>query len=288
MKVFIIPFLLMALLSHLSHLRLLESRQVVAPPLEETLPSIPALQFVSLDYNNLVADYYWLRSISHFGNDEMHQAGYPNLGRLLERVVYLDPYFQSSYFLAGTALTIGENANIQKALELLTFGLPYSPNNFKLPYLLGFIQYFYLNDFSKAAKYLGLAAQLPDCPKQIGPFATRLAAESAQPEIGLALVSSLLKTITDEKLRQTYLERRMLLQLEVELKQLNRAINVYKKHYQRLPKQLNELLQPGILKSIPTQDPLGGHYLLEPNGTIGTTSEARRLKLSTQFKQKIK
>jgi len=285
MKVFFIPLILMASLSHFSHLAMDQSRRNTDERIAEALPSIQALQLVSLNYNNLAADYYWLRSISHFGTAKMHELSYPNLGAFLERVVHLDPYFESGYFLAGTALTIGEKAQLNKAIELLEFGRDYCPNDFRIPYLLGFIQYFYERDYAEAARSLGQAAQLPGCPRHIGKFATRLAAESAQPEIGLALVTELLETITDENLRKVYLERRSLLQLEVGLKQLQHYIQLYETMNDKKPQRLQDLIGPGLLGQVPSKDPLGGEYLIDGNGNAATTSEAKRLQLSKEFKK---
>ena len=275
----------MASLSHLSHRAMDESSRTTDDRILEALPSIQALQLVSLNYNNLAADYYWLRSISHFGTAKMHQLNYPNLGPFLERVVHLDPYFESGYFLAGTALTIGGREQLDKAIEILKFGRDYCPNDFRIPYLLGFIQYFYERDYAEAAKSLGQAAQPPGCPRHIGKFATRLAAESAHPEIGLALVTQLLETITDENLREVYLERRTLLQLEVGLKQLHHYIQIYETINDKKPEHLQDLIGPGLLRQVPAKDPLGGEYFIDENGNAATTSEAKRLQLSEEFKK---
>ena len=64
---------------------------------KEVMPSTEAARLISLGYDNLVADYYWLRAISHFGDRRMHAYDYPNLLGLMELVLALDPKFISGY-----------------------------------------------------------------------------------------------------------------------------------------------------------------------------------------------
>mgnify|MGYP001307120973 CR=1 FL=1 len=70
----------------------------------EVLPSEEALNLVSLSYANVVADYYWLRSISDFGTDAQQDSGFPNLGGLTSRVIALDPDFEAA--LKSSLVTI--------------------------------------------------------------------------------------------------------------------------------------------------------------------------------------
>ncbi len=288
MKVHALLLILASAAVHPLHLAL--DRAALREPNDprETLPSPEALRFLSLSYKSLVADYYWMRAISHFGTTEMHEVLYPNLEPFLRRVVALDPYFSHAYFMAGTALTL-EGMDLTASLELLEVGMRYRgnldddiPDDWRIPFLLGFNAYFFAHDYARATRALALAARLPGAPEVAGPLATRIAAEAGEPEIGLHFIDTILDSVTDDTVRQTYLERRTLLLLELRLKILNQAAQEYVARTGQAPAALQDLVRAGILKSLP-EEPLGGRFFLV-EGVVRTSSDARRLRLPAQAK----
>lgn len=268
----------LATTAHLSH-RALEHHPTpgtIDP--RETLPSIEALHLLSLNYGSLVADYYWLKAISHFGTSEMHDAGYPNLVGLMQRVLALDPYFATAYAFAGTALTV-KGIDPNASVELLEQGLRYRPDDWRIAFYLGFNAFYFLGDNALATAAMARAARSPHAPPMIAMLATRLAAEAGRPEVGLALTEALLQTIDDPKLRTVYEERRELLRLEAELGILRDATRRYREAYGRTPHSLEDLVRPGLLRALPPQDPVGGRYYVDVRGEVRTTSEDKRLRI---------
>jgi tetratricopeptide (TPR) repeat protein len=240
---------------------------------------------MSFGYNNLVADYYWLRTISHFGTTEMHAAHYPNLEPLLRRVLALDPYFAAAYHMAGTALTV-RGQDFGASIELLKRGMEYRPDDWRIPFYLGFNAFFFVHDYELAASAMTRAAELPGSPPYTGPLAMRLAAEAGQPELGLRLVDAVLATLEDEKLRGIYLDRRKRLLLEQELRFLNGAAARFERQHGRRPTTLGDLVGPGLLHELPERDPLGGSYYIDENGRVQTTNDEERLRLAPEIKEK--
>ena len=51
------------------------------------------------------------------------------------------------------------------------------------------------------------------------------------------------------------------------------------------PEHLQDLIGPGLLGQVPSKDPLEGEYFIDGNGNAATTSEAKRLQLSKEFKK---
>ena len=78
---------------------------------------------------------------------------------------------------------------------------------------------------SRSRSYKRLLS-FPDAPR-VQKIAAKLSVETAQPEIGLALIESMMETVDDPDLLQTYEEKRRLLILEVELKSFNRALEYF-------------------------------------------------------------
>jgi len=253
---------------------------------KEVMPSTEASKLVSLGYENVVADYYWLRSISHFGGRRMHAYEYPNLLGLLELVLALDPKFSAGYFFAGSVLnTSGDH--LEDAMRILKTGRAERPDNWRIAYMLGFNYYMYYQDFLKAAEFFAEAARHPEAPSVLGKFAAKLAAESQSPEIGIAMIDTLLSDIQDENLREVYMTRRALLMLEQELLSFQRIIDQYTQEFGQAPQNLNALVQTGMLRQLPQADPVGGTYYISETGQAATTSEDKRLRLSREAKEKL-
>jgi len=280
MKPFLFATIIAVSFTHAAHLSMYKRLPQPSQAIEETLPSIKALKLLSLNYKNLVSDYYWLRAISHFGSQRMHKHHYPNLEALMERVLNLDPYFGQAYYFTGTALTTtGNDSTTDTAIKLLRPGMEYRPNDYNIGILLGFNLYFNRNERLEAAQAFSHAATIPGCPDYIGKIATRIASESTDPRIGLLLIDNILENVVDDKLRAVYEERRQLLQLEVELRALQAYIDRFNELNGRQPDSLEELVQTGLLETLPSSDPLGGSYFINSDGKASTTSEDQRLRV---------
>ena len=262
-----------------SHVKIDKIRNSDKHIVAQSFMSFDALRLVSLGYRVFVADYYWLNAISHFGQTRMHALGYPHLEALVRRVLALDPYFAEAYKFAGTALTV-QSIDPKVSQELLLQGLRYRKDVWEIPFYFGFNAFYFFHDEKTAATGFAKASLLPGAPEIAGMLATRLAAQAGDLELGLSVVESVLATTDDKQLTELYQERKKLLQLEVELKWLERGVEIYADQYAKQPKSLRDLLSVGILTQIP-RDPLGGEYSLDSYGKIQTTSDAKRLRTHT-------
>ena len=290
MRPFIISFIISASCMHLTHLSMFDRIPAPENPLKETLPSIDAIRLISLNYETIAADYYWLRALSHFGTRESHDLGYPTLIPLLERVLKLDPYYEDAYLLAGTAVTsvtAPGHSPVDDSIRLLKPGIQYVPSSVFIPVHLGFNYYFHKQDFNKAVGYFSLALINPRCPPNIVGLTTRLVTEIDNPILGIAMIDTILETINNDGLRDSYIQKRQLLELEVELQGFQRSIDKYTSLNGSPPRKLTDLVHVGILKSIPTEDPMGGMYYIDTEGDAATTSEHKRLLLSDKAKKAL-
>lgn len=244
--------------------------------LEETLPSPRALDVLALSYRSLVADYYWLKSLSQFGDKRMERGNYPNLIALMRRVVHLDPKFKDAYHFAGTALTV-QQLDPKPSIEILERGKRELPNDWRVAFLLGFNRYYFEHDYLGGAQALADAAKLPGAPSYTGALATRLTAEANAPEVGLAMLNTLEQGVTDETLKATYAERRKLLTLELQLKVMNEAVRTFQARHNAPPASLQALVAEQLIPFVP-EEPLGGSFYLA-EGVVKTTNDEARLRL---------
>ena len=274
-------------LCHGVHLQLMDSHSALAQRKDshEVLPTAGALRLMSLGYRNWVADYYWLRAVSHFGDSRMHRELYPNLGPLLSRTVALDPLFAGAYVFAGQALTFN-GMDYSVPMALLKQGFAARPDDWRIAFFLGFNAYYLMQDYPLATRALSAAAASPQAPPFVAPLAARLSAEAGTPELGITLMDTLLAGTQDPKLHAMYQQRRTLLVLEQQLRDLQRAVNTFSEKNGHAPESLQTLVQANLVDTVP-EDPLGGQYRLT-GGKVETQHQALRLRLqpSAVLKQK--
>jgi tetratricopeptide (TPR) repeat protein len=260
-----------------SHRRLRDAAHQLPSSLIETLPSLRALDLLSLGYQNLLADYYWVRSLDEFGDSALHEHHYPNLAPYLERVVHLDPLFAGAYIFVGNALGF-QGMDINLAIKLLKKGVHHRPDKWKIPFLLGFHLYDRRQDYIAAIKALKKAASLPGSPTHLPHLITRMSAHAGQPEVGLEFIERLIESTDDPKLKNDYIERRKLLLVEFHIKHLNAALKAYTKKRGAAASSLKQLVEIGFVNALP-EEPFGGSWTLDAKGQATTTSDIERLKL---------
>ncbi len=243
----------------------------------EILPNVRTLRRMALGYPQVLADYYWMRALEHFGETKQHALLYPMLEPLLRRVIALDPKFASAYQFAGTALTL-EGMPIEKSAALLGIGVKERPDLWRIHFLYGFVNYHYLQQYEIAALALSRAASLPGAPSFLPALASVVSAQAGSPEVGLRLLDAQLTQRTDPKVRAALKKERKLLLLEYQILSIEKALRRYQKQYGKPADNLDLLVQTGILRAIPT-DPFGGHYTRYATNKVRTSSNVERLHL---------
>ena len=119
------------------------------------LPSGKILRRLSAGYSGLIADIYWTRAVQYYGRRRLaHDKNFALLGTLLSMTTDLDPnlliaYRFGSLFLAGKP---PEGAGRpDQAIYLLQRGIVANPDYWRLWQDLGFIYYWDMKDYPRAA-----------------------------------------------------------------------------------------------------------------------------------------
>lgn len=242
------------------------------------LPRGNYLKIAVLGYDQLCADFYWLKTIQYIGDKRRKISGYPMVYPLVDLVTDLDPRFDYAYQVAGVLLTVYDR-NIEKSNAILEKGLKNVPGVWQIPMYLGFNHYFYLEDYSRAAKYVEMAAALPGRPAYLPLLAARLYSEAKDPTAGIEFLTKILDEIDVEMWRNSVGDRIKLLMIERDLIYLERAIKDFSQREGRRPRDLRELVMSGLIKRIP-QEPFEGRYLYDSGtGKVKSSTQPERLKV---------
>ena len=141
----------------------------------------PALQRIALEYDALLADVYWIRTLQHYGGDRVAgSAGrqkYILLYPLLDLTTTLDPYFNIAYRFGAIFLSEGYPggpARPEQAVALLRKGLAARPGRWQYYMDIGFVYYWHLRDYRSAAQWIERASAQPNAPNWLRPLAATM------------------------------------------------------------------------------------------------------------------
>jgi tetratricopeptide (TPR) repeat protein len=175
----------------------------------ERLLYIPSGRFLKpavLGYDNLAADYLWMKAIGYFGGHYMSDQKYPWLPHILELITDLDPRFRIVYYFGGIVLAI-EADKVEESTALLEKGMENFPDYWKFPFFIGFNHFYYRGDFVTAAEYISRAATLPGHPEYLPKLAASLYARGGRLEDAVAFLWAVEANLEDERLKRKIREK---------------------------------------------------------------------------------
>src|SRR6266508_2549930 len=139
---------------------------------------------ISLGFNGLAADWYWMRALQYVGGkimtvppsvpiDSLGQLNLKLLAPLLDTATTLDPQFMEPYEYAAVVLP---DVDLQQAIRITKKGIAANPSAWRLHQHLGFI-YWQQHDFKTASETYAQGATLPGAPVWLRAMTARMAAE---------------------------------------------------------------------------------------------------------------
>ena len=165
------------------------------------LPPPAALRAASLGYRGMMADLVWLLTIQYLGGHLTTDRRVPELRRLVDTVVELDPHFIEAYTLG--ALFLGYTADdLAGAIALLERGVPHNPARWELPHDLARAYYLDLKDYPKALHWFQVTDRMPGRPPYVPRLIARLHAATGQLETALELWEALRESATSDWARE--------------------------------------------------------------------------------------
>lgn len=252
----------------------------VAGTIEELgqLPRGEILRPALLGYHHLGADILWLRMLQVLGKKNNSADEHAWLYHAMDVITTLDPLYAYVYYVGGVVLTdLAERVDLSN--QLLEKGHAANPNEWNLPFLLGYNYYFVLNEPAKGAEYISRAAKIPGGPGFLPGLATRMYAESGDPDVALQFLEAMWRENPDTAVREKLEVRVKEIMIERDLRHLEEAIQRYHQAQRKLPKTLLDLVLSGILQAIP-DEPFGGAYNLDVRtGEVSSSTHPKRLKV---------
>ena len=170
------------------------------------MPSGKYLKAASIGYEQMLADFIWVKTISYFGVHALTDRDYAYLPNLLEAVTTLDPYWYFPYHFAGVVLSVEANY-AEKANEILRKGMVIYPEKWQIPFYIGFNYFHVLNDSNCGSKYIYKASVIEGSPGYLKPLAVRLSAKGNTKENHVEMCRKLLSITSQKDIREKIIER---------------------------------------------------------------------------------
>ena len=234
---------------------------------------------ISLGFNGLAADWYWMRSLQYVGRkiidvpdnvpiDNLGQLNLKLLAPLIDTSTTLDPEFIEPYQYAAVVLPA---VDLPEAIRLTRKGIAANPNAWRLYQHLGYI-YWQQRDFQAAGEAYDQGSKLPGAPPWMIAMKAKMANEGGSRELAREIYGRLYEQAENAKVKE--MARKRLLQLD-SLDQrdgLRKALAAYKTRVGRCPSSWKEV-EP-LLRALRVEvdstgaplDPTGTAYVMVGDG----------------------
>jgi tetratricopeptide (TPR) repeat protein len=174
---------------------------------------------ISLGFNGLAADWYWMRSLQYVGRkiidvpenieiDSLGQLNLKLLAPLLDTATTLDPQFMEPYQYAAVVLP---DIDREQAIRITKKGIAANPSAWRLYQYLGYI-YWQQKDFQAAGEAYDQGSKLPGAPAWMLAMKAKMADERGSRELAREIYERMYEQAGDDQVKE--MARRRLLELD--------------------------------------------------------------------------
>ena len=223
----------------------------------------------TLSYRALAADVYWIRAVQHYGGTKLSKEPnkqYDVLYPLLDLTTSLDPYFDVVYKFGSVFLAEPYPAGAgrpDQAIALLEKGLRTRPEKWELAQGVGFVYYWWLADYQRAAMWFTRAADMPAAPDWLRPLAAVTLAQGGNRASSRVLWTEIGRNADAAWLRDQATFRLQQLDALDGIDFIQRLVQQYRGRTGVLPASWSEMMRAGFLRGVPT-DPTGVPFQVNP------------------------
>jgi tetratricopeptide (TPR) repeat protein len=216
-----------------------EHRNVATQFAEEPLYlNGPAMKRLTLAFNGVAADWFWLRSLQYVGRKivkyEDTHAGNLDLTSLssldlrllpslLRMTTTLDPQFLEPYYYGAFILP---DLDSNEAIALLNHGIANNPDKWRLYQHLGYV-YWQRGDHQKASEVYAAGAQIPDAPTWMLAISARMKAEGGAGAAAREMYTHLSEASDDPTVKAMVQKQLMRLQSVEERDRIRHVLSDY-------------------------------------------------------------
>jgi tetratricopeptide (TPR) repeat protein len=204
---------------------------------------------VSLGFNGLVADWYWMRSLQYVGRkivntpddvpiDSLSKLNLKLLAPLLDNATTLDPEFYDPYEYAAVVLPA---VDLNAAVRIIRKGIDLNPSEWRLYHHLGYIHW-QQQDYQAASEMYRRGSQVSGAPEWMGAMVAKMAAEGGSRDTAREIYQRMHEQSADEKVKDMAQRRLMQLDSLDQRDMLRKLLTDYKTRVGQCPATWKEVL----------------------------------------------
>jgi tetratricopeptide (TPR) repeat protein len=203
---------------------------------------------MSLGFNGLAADWYWMRSLQYVGKkmfnyqgdirlDDMSDLNLKLLAPLLETATTLDPEFIEPYEYAAVILPA---IDVQHAINLTQKGIDANPDAWRLYHHLGYI-YWRQGEYEKASEIYGRGAQIRGAPAWMEAMRAKILSEGGSRSTAREVYTRMYEQSNEEQVKEMARKHLMRLDSLDQRDALRKLFAAYKARTGKCPDSWREL-----------------------------------------------
>jgi tetratricopeptide (TPR) repeat protein len=256
------------------------------------LTSGAAARRLTMGYNALAADLYWIRAIQHYGDVKLRLArergqpagprgdapppAYDRLHPLLDLATTLDPEFNIAYRFGAIFLAEaypGGAGRPDLAIALLEKGIRARPDKWEYMQDIGFVHYWWLHDYQAASRWFDRASQVEGAPWFLRSLAATTLAEGGDRRSSRLMWQTILASAENDWLKGDAERRLRQLDAADFVESLQRVVDRHAEATGQRASDWRTLIRDGVLPGVPT-DPTGTPYEISPTGAVDLSSRS--------------
>lgn len=251
------------------------------------VPKPELARIAALSFDELLADYYWLRAVQVVGATNGDPSEFTGLvAQLSELVVALDPWVGHPYRFAAIWLS-DDPKTLPAVNRIVERGIAYHPLDWRNRFYLAFNLFFHMGENQRAADELDRALQLEGAPRYMGRLVARLRAADGDLEAAAGFLSALLADDPDPYKRAEYEKALDEIETERRARRLDAARETYRERHGRDIASVEDLAHgpAPVLAALP-EELHGWKWAIDAQtGAIVSSYYGRRYQVNYQDEQ---
>jgi tetratricopeptide (TPR) repeat protein len=265
-------------------------RRYAASPVEDRVLYISSgnlMDRIALSYDALLADVYWMRAIQQYGYDRLHPEAprrFELLYPLLDLTTSLDPNFTVAYRFGAIFLSEpdpGGAGRPEQAIVLLQKAVKMNPDRWEYYHDIGFVYYWHLHAYQKAAEWFSRGAERPGAPWWLKTYAAVMLTKGGNRQASRFMWQNIMQSANNAWMKQNARKRLMQLDALDQIDALAGQVAEFRRRTGEYPQSWNDLVRARLLRGVPL-DPSGTAYTINPVGEIGVDRSSELYPLPTE------
>jgi tetratricopeptide (TPR) repeat protein len=213
------------------------------------VPSGKFLKYATFGYSALAADLVYLWAIQYYSTYEIPDR-FDRLDHIFSIIAELDPRYTDPYEV-GSMIAGQEARDVPLALKILDRGATKNPDMWLFPFEAGHIARMQMKDYKLAQDYFRKAMAVPGAPDLIRRLYASSTFKAEDFRTAWETWLEIYTTTTDPQVKKTASNHLYQVKSAMDLGGLKGGIGKFREKYGRLPSALDQLVQMGILPSLP-------------------------------------